>query len=208
MMQAGLAERGLKTRVAIGAAAFALALAVVAAWATQRQIDAWLDATDARFVAKFDDDDHYGPEYLTDALLVHRFVDAAIVGKKTFYAHLEGPDETILRFPGNEFTFANRVSGSTLVIDRALMPDVRFSALNLGEDNDLFERALARGLGVFSADRYNYVAARRPDRDSHSWSIDGPGRTAASCRPWSIRLASPSTAWTMPQQVSSSPRRT
>ena len=77
-----------------------------------------LDATDARFVAKFDDDDHYGAHYLHDALLVHRYVDAAIVGKKTFYAYLEGPDETVLRFPGNEFTAANRVSGSTMVIDR------------------------------------------------------------------------------------------
>ncbi len=130
-----------------------------------------LDATDARFVAKFDDDDHYGSHYLADALLVHRFVDAAIVGKKTFFAHLEGPDETLLRFPGNEFAFVNRVSGSTMLIDRAAFPDVRFGALNVGEDMDLCDRALAQGLGVFSADRYNYVAARRPDTASHSWTI-------------------------------------
>jgi glycosyltransferase involved in cell wall biosynthesis len=130
-----------------------------------------LDATDAQFVAKFDDDDHYGAHYLLDAVLSARYADAAIIGKKTFFAHLEGTDETILRFPGNEFTFTNRVSGSTLVINREHYPDVRFDPLNLGEDTDLFERALRRGLPIFSTDRYNYVAARRADPGSHSWTV-------------------------------------
>jgi hypothetical protein len=134
-------------------------------------LNAGLAGTDARFVAKFDDDDYYGAHYLHDALLVHRFVDAAIVGKKTFYAYLEGADETVLRFPGNEFTAANRVSGSTMVIDRAVFPDAQFAALNLGEDIDLCERAISRGLVVFSADRYNYVAVRRADPRTHSWTI-------------------------------------
>jgi hypothetical protein len=147
-------------------------------------LNAGLDATDARFIAKFDDDDHYGPDYLADALLVHQFVDAAIVGKKTFYAHLEGPDETILRFPGNEFTFANRVTGSTLVIDRSIFDNVRFAPLNLGEDGDLFDRAHARGLSVFSADRYNYIAARRADVGTHSWSMSD-----ADFRIGSVRVA-------------------
>ena len=134
-------------------------------------LNAGLTSTDARFVAKFDDDDQYGPHYLHDVLLVHRYIDAAIVGKKTFFAYLEGSDETVLRFPGNEFTAANRVSGSTMLIDRDVFGDVRFAALNLGEDIDLCERAIDRGLVVFSADRFNYVAVRRRDPRTHSWTI-------------------------------------
>jgi hypothetical protein len=147
-------------------------------------LNAGLDATDARFIAKFDDDDHYGAEYLTDAMLVHRYVDAAIVGKKSFYAHLEASDETILRSPGNEFMFTNRVSGSTLLIDRDVFPTVRFGALNVGEDADLCDHAMAQGLSVFSADRYNYVAERRTDHDSHSWRIGD-----AEYRIGSVRVA-------------------
>ena len=67
-----------------------------------------LDATDARFVAKFDDDDHYGPHYLHEALLVHRYVDAAVSGKKSYFVHLQAADETRLRFAGNEFVHTNR----------------------------------------------------------------------------------------------------
>ena len=168
----------------VGALGNARTLHLAAGLTLGECLNAGLDATDARFVAKFDDDDHYGPDYLTDALLVHQFVDAAIVGKKTLYAHLEGPDETILKFPGNEFTFANWVSGSTLVIDRSIFGDVRFRPLNLGEDGDLLAEAHDRGLVVFSADRYNYVAARRPDPGSHSWSISD-----ADYRIGSVRVA-------------------
>jgi glycosyl transferase family 1/uncharacterized protein DUF3880 len=148
-------------------------------------LNAGLAATGARFVAKFDDDDHYGDHYLHDSLLVHRYVDAAIVGKKTFFAYLEGSDETVLRFPGSEFTPANRVSGSTIVIDRNLLPDARFAPLNVGEDIDLCERALERGLVVFSSDRFNYVAVRRRDPRTHSWTID-----ETDYRTGSVRIAS------------------
>jgi hypothetical protein len=58
-----------------------------------------------------------------------------------------------------------------MLVDRAAFPDARFGALNLGEDMDLCDRALAQGLGVFSADRFNYVASRRPDPAGHSWTI-------------------------------------
>jgi hypothetical protein len=155
----------------VGAVAGARALHLAEGLTMGECLNAGLAATDARFVGKFDDDDHYGEHFLHDSLLVHRFVDAAIVGKKTFYAYLEASDETVLRFPGHEFTAANRVSGSTMVIDRDLFGDVRFGALNLGEDIDLCARALAQGLTVFSADRYNYVAVRRADAASHSWTI-------------------------------------
>lgn len=155
----------------VGALPNARAIHLPASLTMGECLNVGLDATDARFVAKFDDDDHYGAYYLADSLLVHRFVDAAVVGKKSFYAHLEGPDETLLRFPGHEFSFVNRVSGSTMILDRDIFGDARFDALNLGEDMDLCDRARAAGLAVFSADRFNYVAARRPDTASHSWTI-------------------------------------
>jgi hypothetical protein len=145
-------------------------------------LNAGLAATNARFVAKFDDDDHYGAHYLHDLLLVHRFVDAAIVGKKTFFAYLEGADETIIRSPGNEFASANRVSGSTMLIDRKVFPQARFAPLNVGEDIDLCEQALERGLIVFSADRFNYVAVRRSDASTHSWKIAEDDYRAGSVR--------------------------
>ena len=58
-----------------------------------------------------------------------------------------------------------------MVIDRQVFPEAKFAAVNLGEDIDLCERAIEAGHVVFSADRYNYVAVRRPDARTHSWTI-------------------------------------
>jgi hypothetical protein len=58
-----------------------------------------------------------------------------------------------------------------MLIDRDVLPDASFAAVNLGEDIDLCERAIERGHAVFSADRYNYVAVRRRDATTHSWTI-------------------------------------
>jgi Glycosyl transferases group 1/DUF based on E. rectale Gene description (DUF3880)/Glycosyl transferase family 2 len=145
-------------------------------------LNAGLAATDARFIATFDDDDHYGAHFLHDSLLVHLYVDAAIVGKQTFFAYIEDADETILRSPGNEFTVADRVNGSTMVIDRNVLGRARFAALNGGEDIDLCEQALRRGLVVFSADRYNYVAVRRRDPSTHSTTTSDGDYRAGSVR--------------------------
>ena len=145
-------------------------------------LDAGLAATDARFIATFDGDDHYGAHFLHDSLLVHLYIDAAIVGKKTFFAYLEDADETILRSPGNEFTDADRVRGSTIVIDRDVFDGARFAALDRGEDIAVCEQALRRGLVIFSADRYNYVAVRRRDPATQSSAISDGEYRAGSVR--------------------------
>jgi hypothetical protein len=43
-------------------------------------LNAAMAATDARFIAKFDDDDHYGAMYLVDMLGAHGYAGAGIVG--------------------------------------------------------------------------------------------------------------------------------
>ncbi len=47
-----------------------------------------MEQTDARFVAKFDDDDLYGPYFLADSLRAHGYAGASVVGKHTYYARI------------------------------------------------------------------------------------------------------------------------
>ena len=122
-----------------------------------------LDATDARFVAKFDDDDLYGQNYLTDAMRAHAFAGAAIVGKHSYYAYLAGEDRTVLRFPAHEFAYSSTLAGGTLVIDRDRTGDLRFADISLGEDRAFIRACHRRGLSTFSADRFNFVQVRSTD---------------------------------------------
>jgi len=127
-----------------------------------------LDLATTRFVAKFDDDDHYGAEYLGDLVLAHRFTDAAVVGKHSHYASFE--DSSVhLRFHGREFEYTSWVAGGTLLIDRLRIGSIRFEDRSLGEDGAFLASCERAGLGVYAADRFNYVQRRT---GANTWDVD------------------------------------
>ena len=124
-----------------------------------------------RYVAKMDDDDHYGAEYLSDLLLAARFSGAEVTGKATWYAYVESLDVMALRVVGSEHAWVPGVSGSTLFVERDVLARVPFR--NVGASEDLFfaRDARAAGCRAYSADRFNYVAARGRDKGSHTWKM-------------------------------------
>lgn len=132
-------------------------------------LNAALDATDARFVAKFDDDDRYGRAYLSDALRAHGYAGAGVVGKHTYYAHLATSDETVLRFPHQEFRYSSTLAGGTLVIDRDRTGALRFEDRSLGEDRAFIAACHRAGVSTFSADRFNFTQVRSDDNE---WQIE------------------------------------
>jgi hypothetical protein len=124
------------------------------------------------YFAKFDDDDYYGEHYLTDLMLAFGYTDAAVIGKQSYVAYVEGVDRTVVRFPGKEFCKASRVSGATIVADRSKIGDLRFESVPEGTDSRFIEAVKERGYGIFSADRYNFCVFRRSDHKSHTWKIE------------------------------------
>ncbi|MEM9513423.1 MAG: glycosyltransferase family A protein [Actinomycetota bacterium] len=131
-------------------------------------LNAGIDATDSRFVAKFDDDDHYGARYLSDALRAHAYAASGVVGKHSYYAHLAASDRTVLRFPGHEFEYTGTLAGGTLVIDRERTGDLRFRDVSLGEDRSLIADCHRRGISTFAADRFNFAQHRGGD---NTWRV-------------------------------------
>lgn len=128
-----------------------------------------MDSTDARFVAKFDDDDLYGPFYLADSMRAHTYAGAGVVGKHSYYAFLATENRTILRFPAHEFSYSATLAGGTLVIDRQRTGSLRFADISIGEDRQFLQACLRRGVATFSADRFGFVQTRSGD---NTWSID------------------------------------
>lgn len=128
-----------------------------------------MEMTEARFVAKFDDDDLYGPHFLADSLRAHGYAGAGIVGKHTYYARMVGTGATHLRFPGNEFRYSGTLAGGTLVLDRDRIGDQRFDDVSLGEDRAFLAQCHRRGFSTFSTDRFNFVQMRT---GVNTWTID------------------------------------
>lgn len=142
-------------------------------------LNAGLERLPTRFVAKFDDDDHYGDHYLDDALRAHRFADAGVVGKHSWFGYLPRRSELVVRFPRNEFRYTGTLAGGTLVIDRQRTGPIRFPSLDFGEDRGLLRACHRRFVRTFSADRFNYVQVRA---GHNTWPIadDEFARTAVT----------------------------
>jgi hypothetical protein len=128
-----------------------------------------MSAADTRFVAKFDDDDEYGAQYITDMVNAHQYARAGVVGKHSYHARVESMRSTFLRFPGHEFTYTSFVAGGTLVIDRNMTEGISFPARTVGEDTGFLAECRRRGVDVFSADRFNYVQHRGGE---NTWEVD------------------------------------
>ncbi len=131
-----------------------------------------IDMARGEFIAKFDDDDYYGAHYLSDLLLATRYTDAGVIGKRTYFCHLEGTDDMALRFPGKSHRHVEFVHGATLLIRRSVLDEVRFTPVRQGTDTIFLRECRAKGYRIYSADPYNFIHVRHADLDSHTWKIN------------------------------------
>ncbi|MFJ7749048.1 glycosyltransferase [Arthrobacter sp. NPDC097144] len=127
-------------------------------------------AATGEVVAKMDDDDHYGPHYLSDQLHALEYSNADIVGKQAHYMHLRSSNATVLRFGSREHRYTDFVMGPTIVARRSLVLELPFPALGLGEDTGFLRQAAAAGKRIYSADRFNYFQVR--EATGHTWQVD------------------------------------
>lgn len=127
-------------------------------------------AADGTIVAKMDDDDIYGPHYLSDQLAALRYSDADLVGKQAHYLYLRSRNIVMCRFPEREHRFTDLVMGPTLLGRRDLFIKHKFARRTQGEDTELQQRLVASGARIYSSDRFNFVQIRGDH--AHTWSID------------------------------------
>ncbi|WP_201547474.1 glycosyltransferase [Psychrobacter sp. Pi2-1] len=132
-----------------------------------------LQQANGEFIAKFDDDDLYFPNYLTDMMLPFKFGDWSVVGKKEGFFYLESEDKLIVKYPNQRHIDTDFVMGATLVMRKSDLFEVGgFLEASKGEDSDLLRRMKAAGKKVYAADPFNFVVWRSKDGSSHSWDIN------------------------------------
>ncbi|WP_114201278.1 glycosyltransferase [Janibacter anophelis] len=131
-----------------------------------------IDASDGAHVAKIDDDNFYGREYLRDLVDAVDVSGAGIVGKWAHYTWLRSTRAVILRFPKSEHRFERLVQGGSILMRGEVARGLRFSDLPRAVDTDLLNRAKAEGVRTYSSDRFNYVSIRGTDRHAHTWTLE------------------------------------
>jgi hypothetical protein len=127
-----------------------------------------VSATSADLVAKIDDDDHYGPAYLVDAVQAFDYSQADVIGKGSSFVFVESEDRTVLRRSGTDETFYNgSPTGATLVWSRSLWEENPFAHRTVGEDLAFLRGARRLGRSIYVNTPYDFVYHRR--RSGNTW---------------------------------------
>jgi hypothetical protein len=138
--------------------------------------------TDAPYWTKMDDDDIYGANYLSDAMLYQQTGNHQVFGKPPMFNYLESTDE--LLWDPTWASYANYVhdairsnaalvAGGTLGGRTETLRALRFSELRRGgSDSDFILRCHEAGLAVMSMDGFNFVRYRSKQTGFHTWNMD------------------------------------
>ena len=125
-------------------------------------------ASSGNYMAKMDDDDYYGEQYLSDSVLAASFSDAEVVGKGSFFMYFEEADTTALAEVAREHTFTHFVTGGTMFIRADVARKFPFDAISLREDTNLLHAVAQAGCRIYAADRFNFIRVRTDDLSNHA----------------------------------------
>ncbi|MEU9831064.1 glycosyltransferase [Streptosporangium sp. NPDC048047] len=123
------------------------------------------------YVAKWDDDDWYGPEHLADLLMARSYSGADIVGTAAEFFYLEPLDATVRRTDYTGEIWSDHVAGGTILLARDRFIETGgFPALPSGVDAAFLKAAHAAGARVYRTHGLGYVL-RRSVRAQHTWRL-------------------------------------
>jgi hypothetical protein len=130
-------------------------------------LQAGVRAASGDVLLKFDDDDWYGPDVITDLLRARHFSGSELTGMPAQYTYLQPVATTIRRSDRVEF-YARFVAGGTMMVDRDLMRDVGgFRSVRRYVDASLLEAVRAVGGRVYRTHGLGYVMRRTGE--GHTW---------------------------------------
>jgi hypothetical protein len=122
-------------------------------------------------IAKWDDDDWYGPDHLADLLLARGYSGADVVGSAAEFFYLEPLGVTIRRTDYSSEVWSDHVAGGTILISRAAFDEAGgFEPLSRGVDSALLKTVHAAGGRIYRTHGLGYVL-RRAGAADHTWKL-------------------------------------
>ncbi|MGG3466176.1 glycosyltransferase [Neobacillus pocheonensis] len=120
-------------------------------------------------IAKFDDDDYYGPDYIKSSIEAFKNKHISIIGKSSVFIYFKNI-KALIHVSGNENSITDSVAGATLMFRKNVFQQVQFEKVNRGEDYHFLEQCKEKGLTIYSTDRFHFAVIRQ-DADKHTWKI-------------------------------------
>jgi hypothetical protein len=130
-----------------------------------------VDQSTGGFLARFDDDDYFAPNYLNDLIPCFEITGAGLVGKVAHFCYFEAYRQLVLCDPHRGYRFEDYLPGGAQIIRREIFDRVRYQHTSLGEDVVFDKQCLEAGYTLYSADPFNFLRYRRNDKEKHTWKI-------------------------------------
>jgi cellulose synthase/poly-beta-1,6-N-acetylglucosamine synthase-like glycosyltransferase len=131
-----------------------------------------LEFCKGEYIAKFDDDDLYGPDYLTDTIDAFNYTDADIVGKYGVFIFDEKTNTFFFRDRGIN-RYLQIVMGATIVAKKSVFKEVKFPDRTTGEDTGFLKKCLEKKFKIYSSNPFNWVLVRKAEEGFHTWDDEG-----------------------------------
>ncbi|MBF8189905.1 glycosyltransferase [Nonomuraea sp. K274] len=120
------------------------------------------------FLLKMDDDDWYGPDFVSDLLLAHSYSGAQVVGTVPEFVYLSSIDVTVHRRQITE-QITSFVAGGTILVERSAFQAVGgFRPLRRSVDTQFQEAMQAAGGQIYRTHGLGYILRRGPAAN-HTW---------------------------------------
>lgn len=139
--------------------------------------------TKYNIIAKFDDDDYYGPKYLSNTIRYFDSTKAQLIGKGATFVYLMNNKTLTIRDPHQENKYTNFVNGSTLVFRKEIFNRISFRDMNAGEDLQFCKDCVNNKILIYSCNKYHHVYIRYPSKEKHTWLIGDDALVKLCCRP-------------------------
>jgi hypothetical protein len=123
-----------------------------------------------RYLAKWDDDDFYGTDFLADMVLASSYSGAELVGCFAQFTYLEQIDLTIYRRGGQSERMGRGVAGATFVFERGFLEGVGgFPPVPRSVDAAMMKATTAAGGRIYRTHGLGFVVNRRAT--GHTWGV-------------------------------------
>ncbi|MFS0751282.1 glycosyltransferase family 2 protein [Oceanobacillus sp. 1P07AA] len=124
------------------------------------------------YIAKFDDDDYYAPNYLASIWSIYKTNnDVDIIGKSTVYVYFQKSNYLGILHSNKENQYTDRVVDSTLTFKKEVLSKVPFIRSKYGSDTKFQKDCIYYGFKIYSTDRFNHVVFRSEHLQQHTWKI-------------------------------------
>lgn len=131
-----------------------------------------IERSQYNYIAKFDDDDYYGPCYLNEVYDAFYNNKCEVVGKYVTYYYLQKYKKLILKNNGTQNSFVSSLMGSTLCFKRDVFDKVKFKDISQREDFYFNQDCQKNNFKMYSTTCYNHLVFKHEDPNKHTFKTD------------------------------------